>query len=130
LYGPLVYLYVVAAADPGWRLRRPHALHFVPFLTTVLAGLPVYLGSADEKLAFYQRVLAGDLPTLVKVADPLKFVSGVAYVVATIVFLRRHRGRSSLRWQMWLGAAAAVIWALAIVCSVLDAKGLVPRADD
>jgi AraC-like DNA-binding protein len=143
LYGPLIYLYAVAAADRNNRLTRKDVWHFVPFAATVVAGLPIYLMSGAEKVAFFQGLAAGGRPPLlILVADPLKFVSGIGYAVATIVFLRRHRERVkesysstervNLRWLVWLGGAAAAIWLLAVVIQVLDAAGVmsVARGDD
>ena len=143
LFGPLIYLYAVAAADRSRRLSWRDALHFVPFLATVLAGLPIYAMSGAEKIAFYQNLIAGgDRPLLLVVADPLKFVSGVAYSVLTILFLRRHREwvkdnyssteRVNLRWLLWLGGSAAAIWALATTFEVLEFTRVarIARADD
>jgi AraC-like DNA-binding protein len=142
LYGPLIYLYAVTAADRSRRLTARDALHLVPFLVVVVAGLPIYLKSGAEKVAFYQRILAGDRPPLLLVADPLKLVSGVAYAVATLLFLRRHQERVKesyssvervgLRWLVRLGLATAGIWGLAVAFRVLGSTGLadVQRGDD
>jgi AraC-like DNA-binding protein len=142
LYGPLVYLYAVTAADRSRTLTRRDVLHFIPFLGVVIAGLPIYAMSAAGKVAFYERLLAGERPLLLAIADPLKLVSGVAYAVATIVFLRRHRElvkesyssveRVSLGWLVWLGAAAAGIWTLAVAFQLLESTGVlrVERGDD
>jgi AraC-like DNA-binding protein len=142
LYGPLIYLYAVTAADRTRRLAWPDALHFVPFLMVVLAGLPIYLLSGAEKVAFFHRLESGDRPPLLMVADPLKLVSGVAYTVITILFLRRHVDRVkesysslervNLRWLLWLGAAMAAIWLLAVGFQVLESADIVriERGDD
>ena len=142
LYGPLVYLYAVAAADRNRLLHRGDFLHFGPFLAVVVWGLPIYMLGGPGKLALYQQMLAGELPLLVRVADPFKFVSGIGYAAATLLFLRRHRERVkgsysstervNLRWLLWLGAAAAGIWTMATVFNVLEAMGVarVDRADD
>jgi len=142
LYGPLIYLYAVTAADRTRRLTRRDALHFVPFLAVIVAGLPIYLMSGAEKIAFYHDLQNGAQPLLIRVADPLKLVSGVTYAVVTIVFLRRHRElvkesyssteRVNLRWLLWLGSAAAIIWLLAVVFQVLESTGVlrVGRGDD
>jgi AraC-like DNA-binding protein len=135
LFGPLVYLYAVAAADRSRRLTRRDVLHFVPFVAAVVAGLPVYLQSGAGKIAFYAQLQAGTTPLFMAIADPLKYVSGVTYTAATIVFLRRHRDRVkqsyssleqvNLRWLLWLGAAGAGIWMLAVAIRVLPFAGLV-----
>lgn len=135
LYGPLVWLYALTAADRERGLRWRDALHLVPFVGLVLAALPIYLMSGAEKVAFYHRLLADQRPPLLQLADPLKLVSGIAYTVATILFLRRHRERVkesystlervNLRWLLWLGAAAAGIWTLAVAFHVLESTGTV-----
>jgi len=142
LYGPLIYLYAVTAADRTRRLTRRDALHFVPFLAVIVAGLPIYLMSGAEKIAFYHDLQSGAQPLLIRVADPLKLVSGVTYATVTIVFLKRHRElvkesyssteRVNLRWLLWLGSAAAIIWLLAVVFQVLESTGVlrVGRGDD
>ncbi len=142
LYGPLVYLYAVTAADRDRRLTRRDALHFVPFVATVVIGLPIYLMSGAAKAAFFQQLQAGAQPLLFRIVDPLKLVSGMTYATVTIVFLRRHRDRVldsyssvervNLRWLLWLGAAAASVWVLAVAFKVLASIGLmrIERGDD
>ena len=142
LFGPLVYLYAVTAADRSRRLGWRDTMHFVPFLAVVIAGLPIYLMSGAEKIAFYHQLLTGFRPPLLVVADPLKLATGVAYTAATILFLQRHRERVkasyssvervNLRWLLLLGGGAAAIWLLAVVFQVLESAGIVRvvRGDD
>ena len=142
LFGPLVYLYALTAADRTRGLRRYDALHFLPFVAVIIAGLPIYLMSGAEKIAFFARLQAGERPLLLTIADPLKFVSGIAYAVITIAFLRRHRERVkdsysttervNLRWLLLLGASSAGIWMLAVAFQLLEVAGIarVEHADD
>lgn len=128
LFGPLVYLYAVTASDRGRRLRAVDALHALPFVLTVLAGLRIYLLSGPEKVALFDALARGDRPWLLRVADPLKVVSGMTYATATLLFLRRHAERVkdsyshvervNLRWLIWLGASGAAIWLLAFALEV------------
>ena len=123
VFGPLVYLYTRAASDRAWRFQRRHLIHFVPVAVRTLVATPYYLMSGAEKIALYDRWQLGALPTLIAVIDPLKFVSGISYSAATLLFLRRHRHRVrnsysniervNLTWLLRLAAAAAAIWVLA-----------------
>ena len=129
VFGPLVYLYAVTASDRSRRLTWRDALHFVPFVLVVITGLPVYLMSGPEKLAFYDAILRGEQPGLTSVVDPLKLVSGVTYASVTLFFLRRHRERIkqnysslehvNLKWLVRLAAAAAAIWMFAVASEFL-----------
>ncbi len=131
LFGPLVYLYAVTASDRTRRLRRLDALHVVPFVLAVLAGLPIYLLSGAEKIALFDALARGQRPWLLRLGDPLKLVSGVSYAAVTLLFLRRHAERVkdsyshlervNLRWLLWLGAAAAAIWLLALGLQLVEA---------
>jgi AraC-like DNA-binding protein len=123
LFGPLVYLYAVAASDRTHRLRWQDALHFLPFVLVVLACIPIYSMSGEEKIALYGELQRGVVPPLLRVVEPLKFVSGVSYATATLLFLRRHSAtvkdsyssleRVNLQWLFKLAVASAAIWAMA-----------------
>ena len=134
LFGPLVYLYAVTAADRTRRLTPRDWLHFIPFLAVVLGGLPIYLMSGPEKVALYHRLQAGDVPPSIAVALPLKLLSGAIYATITLLFLRRHHDlvkgsyssveRVNLRWLLWLCGGAAVIWTIAVLSNVLESTGI------
>ena len=134
LYGPLVYLYALTAADRDRGLRGRDALHLVPFVAVVLAGIPIYAMSAAGKVALFEQLQRGARPAMVAIADPLKMLSGVGYAAVTVAFLRRHRERVkdsysstervNLRWLLLLGGGAAAIWALAVALQLLEAAGL------
>jgi AraC-like DNA-binding protein len=133
VFGPLVYLYAVAASNRGWRFGVRSALHFAPVVAVLILTLPIYLQSGPEKIALFERLRAGDTPTMLAVLDPFKYVSGLAYSVATVAYLRTHRRRVedtysntervNLRWLQTLAATAAAIWLLAVVT---DVAGVVP----
>jgi AraC-like DNA-binding protein len=141
VFGPLVYLYAVAASDGERRLGRRDALHFVPLIVVLIVGLPIYVMSGPEKIAFYDRLRSGVAPTYIRLIDPTKYVSGFAYSVATFAFLRRHRRsiensyssteRVNLRWLVRLSAGVVSIWLLALALGV---SGIMPsttkRSDD
>jgi len=138
LFGPLVYLYAVAASDRSWRFRPRTYLHFVPVAITVFAASPYYLMGGAEKLALLDRMNAGNVPVQIAAIDPLKYVSGIGYTIATAMYLRRHRNaveqsysntaRVNLRWLLALTAAGAGIWLLATLLR-FTAPNAGPRDD-
>ena len=132
IFGPLVYLYARAASDQAWRFRWRNLLHFVPVAISVLVTSPYYLMSGAEKVAMYDRVVAGRMPPVYSLLDPFKYVSGIAYSIATVLFLRAHRRRVklsysnlrhvNLRWLLRLTLAAAVVWAMETTLRVAGVK--------
>jgi AraC-like DNA-binding protein len=132
VFGPLVYLYAVAASDRSWRFRRQTLIHFVPVTINVLATSPYYLMSGAAKLAMLDRWLVGDVPRQLAFLDPFKYVLGLSYSIATIVFLRRHRRqvehsysnteRVNLRWLQFLTISAFGIWLLATTLKLAEVQ--------
>jgi AraC-like DNA-binding protein len=142
LYGPLIYLYAVTAGDRSRRLHWHDGLHFLPFVAVLAAGFPIYLLSGEQKIALYHQLQQGVRPLLLKVVDPLQYLSGISYAVVTILFLRRHRARVednysslervNLQWLLRLAAAAAAIWLLATGLHLMEVAShpLLARGDD
>ena len=123
IFGPLVYLYARAASDRSWRFTPRALIHFVPVAITVALAVPSYVAGAAEKVALYDQWVAGRIPIRFVIVDPSKYVSGIGYSIATVLYLRRHgqrikesysnTARVNLEWLVWLAVAAAGIWLLA-----------------
>ena len=123
VFGPLVYLYAVAASDRSWRFERRTLVHFVPVTINVLATSPYYFMSGARKLALLESWRAGSIPLQLELLDPFKYVSGITYSIATILYLLGHRKRIehsysntenvNLRWLLFLTIATFGIWLLA-----------------
>lgn len=130
VFGPLVYLYAVAASDRTWRVTPQTLGHFVPLAISLALAAPYYLMDGTGKIALFERIVAGDMPARLQLADPFKYVVGLGYSVATVLHLRRHRHRIehsysnlehvTLTWLMGLSAAAFSIWLLATTLRVTD----------
>jgi AraC-like DNA-binding protein len=134
LYGPLFYLYVRTLTEPRKKPRRRDLLHFLPFALLVLYLVPFYALSGAEKWALLQapdarlRALA--------VVNPLKLVHGLAYVVAVVARLRRHRRRVvetfsstehvTLNWLRNLTVGVVVMLATAGLLYALGAREAAP----
>ena len=132
VFGPLVYLYAVAASDREWRFQRRTWLHFAPVAVIFLLSIPNYLSSGAEKIALFDRWVVSGPPQPFVLIDPTKYISGIGYTVATILYLRRHRRqveqsysnteRVNLRWLLRLAAAAGIIWAMAVTLRVAGVR--------
>lgn len=130
VFGPLVYLYSVAASDRAWRFTRRDWWHFALPALVFLIVSPYFFMSGTEKIAFYEQLIAGNVPRRITVVEPTKYVSGIAYSIATVLYLRGHRrrlednysnvARVNLSWLLWLAGAAAFIWLLATTLKVGD----------
>ncbi|MGQ0643355.1 MAG: hypothetical protein ACT4P6_21625 [Gemmatimonadaceae bacterium] len=75
VFGPLVFLYAVAASDRSWRFKPKTLLHFVPIAINTLATSPYYAMSGAEKIAMFDRWIAGEIPVQLVILDPFKYVS-------------------------------------------------------
>lgn len=132
VFGPLVYLYALAASDRSWRFRKQTLLHFVPVAINVIATSPYYLMSGAEKLAMLDRWIAGEIPRQLAFLDPFKYILGLSYSVATVFLLRRHRRqvensysntrRVDLRWLLFLSVSTFGIWLLATALKVAEVQ--------
>lgn len=130
LFGPLVYLYAVAASDRSWRFGRLTWIHFVPVAISAAFTAPYLFLSGPEKLAVLDRMIAGDVPRQLAIIDPFKYASGIGYSIATVLYLRRHRRqvensysnttRVNLNWLLSLTVAAFAIWILATTLRVTE----------
>ena len=130
IFGPLVYLYAVSASDRSWRFNRRALIHFLPVFVMIVLASPYYMMSGAEKIAAYERWRVGAIPSPIRMLDPLKYVSGIGYTAATVLYLRQHRrriedsysntARVNLIWLLWLAAAAGSIWLLATTLRVAD----------
>ena len=122
VFGPLVYVYARAASDRSWRFTYRALLHFVPVAITILFTMPIYMMSGAEKIATWERWRVEGMDGPITYLDPFKYVLGVGYSAATMLYLVRHRRtiensyssleRVNLRWLLWLTAATGGIWIL------------------
>jgi AraC-like DNA-binding protein len=123
VFGPLVYLYARAASDRSWRFTRRELVHFVPVAIAFTVMAPLYMMSGDDKIALWDAMGQGRPDPGMQAIDPLKYIVGIAYSAATVLYLRRHRrdvehsysniAHVNLRWLLWLSAATGGIWLLA-----------------
>jgi AraC-like DNA-binding protein len=93
LYGPLLYLYVRTLTDPERGLGRRDLLHAVPFALLVVYFAPFFLRSGEERLAVLADPSLDVRIEALGIITPLKLAHALAYIVALVALLRRHRRR-------------------------------------
>lgn len=117
LHGPFLYLYILFLSGQQ-RYRWAYLLHFIPAVLTsvLLAFILPGIQSDQLMLSVYQplfRVIIGGI-----------MVSGVIYVVLSLILLYRHRqnirgqfsntDKITLNWMRYLISGMGVIWIVVI----------------
>ena len=63
LFGPLLFFYVSALTEQGFRFTKRMILHFLPFFLSLLYLLPFFLQPAEAKIAFVQTTVTSAKPS-------------------------------------------------------------------
>jgi len=139
LFGPLVYLYVVALTRPVVRVDPKWLVHALPFVADTLYLAQIfYLKPGDEKVSLALLANAGKAPSSFYLVGVLGVVQALAYLTFTwrelVAYGRKIRGYYSdlahidLRWLKVLVVAHVVIWSVVLVGFVLRVLGIAPAA--
>jgi AraC-like DNA-binding protein len=137
LYGPLWYLYTRTLTSSNAPLYRKDLLHFIPFLNGYCILFPYLLESGEWKVALMDNP-AERLPALLAAGNLLMAISGITYLVLTVLLLRRHLRRLldffsdidnvSLRWLRTITLIHGAIWIVVACLMVLRLFGVRPVA--
>lgn len=124
-FGPLLYLYALTLSRGSSKFRKVWLFHFMPFALVALYLVPFFAQGADTKIAFLERILAGDTPTDVRLIELLKYPHGFIYTFWTLRLVQRYgvqlkQDRSSiehinLRWLRNLMFSGLGIWILSMI---------------
>jgi AraC-like DNA-binding protein len=127
---PLMFLYVreMTAPDPADRLPWRHFI--VPAIYVVLLIATFFPRSASYKLG----VTLHDSVWLINATEVALLVYGIAYAIAALVLLHRHRAHVqqlysnlrgvSLRWLFALAVLNAIVWIAALTAFILRFTGV------
>lgn len=119
LHGPFLFLYTMALTRQQARFETSWLIHFIPVIVLYLFFIPYFRLPAAEKINIYRNNGAGyeDLMTITVISIIL---SGIAYVTASLVLLRKYRKsienefsnieKIKLAWLRYLIYGIAVIW--------------------
>ncbi len=134
LFGPLIYLYTRIVSSGESTFRTKYWLHFLPFFVYTLYLVPIFLMEVPAKIELVEQVIRDEGPLDLAIANQLKFVHGITYVVMTFLVLRRHEVRIrnqfsdiekiNLHWLRNLMIGTIAVWMIATGLNVLDLLGL------
>lgn len=139
LFGPLLYLYVIALTRPVVRLDSRWSVHLLPFAADILYMSQVfYLKTGAEKVVLARTADAGHAPSSYYVVHALLVVQALVYVSlawrALDSYERKIRGyfsdlaRIDLRWLRRLIQAHVAVWSVVAAGDLLWVVGRGPRA--
>lgn len=137
LFGPLLYLYVIALTRPLERFDPRWLVHALPFVGDVLFMTDAfYMKDANEKLALAQAANAGIAPASYHLVAFFQVLQAFAYLFLAWRALERYgtkmRGfysdlaRIDLRWLRVLVLANAAVWTVVLAATALRALGQSP----
>lgn len=124
LHGPLLFLYTAELTGQQSKYKGLWLLHFLPAIIIYLALFPFFNLPPAEKISIYRNKGAG-YEGLLTVCFISILLSGIAYVAASLLLLRRFRKtiknefsnieRINLAWLRYLVYGIAVIWIAVIL---------------
>src|SRR5688572_24909019 len=119
LHGPFLFLYTLALTRQQAKFKMVWLIHFIPVLILYLFFIPFFSLPAAEKINVFRNKGAG-YETLMTVCLISIIISGIAYIIASLVLLRRYRKsienefsdieKIKLAWLRYLIYGLAVIW--------------------
>jgi len=124
LHGPFLFLYVVSLTGRVNKIGFKEILHFAPAILSYLYLVSYFIQPAGEKIIVFQHKGQGYETYLFLnlIAIP---VSGVVYVLWSILLLRKHRlaildqfsytEKINLDWLRYLIYGIALIWVFVIL---------------
>jgi AraC-like DNA-binding protein len=135
LFGPLLYLYIVALTRPLDRVEARWLAHALPFLAFVIYMSQVfYLKPGDEKIRIAHEAIAGKAPLSYQIVTVLEIVQAMSYLAMSWVALRRYGRkmagyfsdltRVDLRWLSIMVLAHAGVWSIVLVSNALRMVGI------
>ncbi len=139
LFGPLLYLYVVALTRPVTRPDPRWLVHAQPFAGDALYMAQVfYFEVPAVKLALARAADSGGAPASFRIVTALEIVQALTYIGLAWGALARY-GRKvhgyfsdltniDLRWLRALVATHAAVWSVVLVTTALRWLGAAPAA--
>jgi AraC-like DNA-binding protein len=94
LFGPISFFYTLASFKPGFKFRRNHLLHLLPFLINTVEFLPLYFSPASEKIANYNFLIETS-SLIMPVHSVLKAFAALIYLILQVIVFFKLRPRNT-----------------------------------
>ncbi|UOB18123.1 helix-turn-helix domain-containing protein [Abyssalbus ytuae] len=126
---PLIFLYVLSLTRNNFKIQRTHYLYSLPFfLSTVY--LLFTIGPVEERIAFYQNFVEGNISMSFKLLFLFKVLNGILFLIASFIELSKHTrlipqlfentANKKLVWLRNLLLFLLATWIIAIARPVLN----------
>lgn len=134
LHGPFLFLYTASLTNQFDVNKKGWLLHFLPAFACWLYLIRFFILPADQKIYIFQHQGKG-FETFMLVNLVAIVLSGITYVVWSLILLRRHRKvilnqfsdteKINLRWLQFLIYGIAFIWILVLETDEILYEGVV-----
>lgn len=124
MHGPFLYLYSSALVGNLPQRKIIWLAHFLPAALCYLYLVDFFILSPEEKLFVVANKGIG-YETFLSIKYPAIIVSGVAYVISTLILLKKHRKKIkdnfsdiekiNLEWLRFLTYGIGIIWLVVIL---------------
>lgn len=129
LQGPFMFVYVLVMINKTGRFKPEYWLHGLPLIFFSLYFMfDFYFLPADEKLAYYE-MQSSNPKTAVMVMELLNVFLGPAYVIWSLLMLRKHRKnitdnfsyteQINLNWLKYVLGGLGFVWITVVLASAL-----------
>ena len=89
---PLLFLYILAVTQSGFRLKWIHLLHALPFVVITVALIPQFYGVGyEEQIRFLQGNSVYERQPVIQFSYILVHIQILVYVVASFMVISRYR---------------------------------------
>jgi AraC-like DNA-binding protein len=118
-HGPLLYLYTASLTTQHSYLKKHYVWHFAPAISIYFMLIPFFLLPQQEKLQILENQGKG-YEWLFLLHRILVYASGVAYVILSLLLLRKHKQvvkdrfsqveKVNLAWLRYLIYSVMLVW--------------------
>lgn len=119
IHGPMLFIYTASLTNQLHQKKYKIFLHFIPIIVAYFIFLPFYLLDGEQKIQVFKLNGKG-WETEVLINLYLIYISGVVYIIWSLVLLRKHRKnilqqfsdieKINLNWLRYLIIGTSGIW--------------------